>query len=60
MTGFKSFELWNYGGILVMVLAGVLLVIQTVIFSIKRRHIREKLDEEYGQPQKYNIKGEKN
>lgn len=55
---FMSFELWFYGGILVMALAGVAFVAQAVLFAVKRAGISRKLDEEYGQPQKYNIKGE--
>lgn len=43
-----------------MALAGLLLAVQTVSFLMKRAKISRKLDEEYGQPQKYNIKGEGN
>lgn len=60
MEGFESFELWYYAGLLIMALAGMLLAVQTVIFFVKSRHICRKLDEEYGQPQKYSIKGERN
>lgn len=58
MAGFMSFELWFYGGIAVMLLACLLLVIQTIVYLVKRAHIRTKLDEEYGQPQLYNRKDE--
>lgn len=60
MTEFASYDLWFYGGICVMALAGLLLAVQTVLFLLKRAKISRKLDEEYGQPQKYNIKGEGN
>jgi len=60
MAGFESFELWYYAGILMMALAGMLLAVQTVIFFVKRRRLCRKLDEEYGLPQKYSIKGERN
>lgn len=60
MAGFESFELWYYAGILIMALAGMLLAVQTAVYFVKSRHIRQKLDEEYGQPQKYSIKGERN
>lgn len=60
MTGLASYEWWFYGGISVMILAGLLLAVQTVLFLVKRSSINRKLDEEYGQPQKYNIKGEGN
>ena len=58
MAGLASYELWFYGGIAVMVLAGLLLALQTVLFLIKRQSLGRTLDEAYGQPQKYNIKGE--
>lgn len=41
-----------------MLLACLLLVIQTIVYLVKRAHIRTKLDEEYGQPQLYNRKDE--
>lgn len=58
MTGYMSFELLFYGGIAVMLLAGVFFIIQTIVFLVNRIHISRKLDEEYGQPQKYNRKSE--
>ena len=60
MAGLASYEVWCYGGIAIMVLAGILLAVQAIVFFVKRQSISRKLDEEYGQPQKYNIKGEGN
>ncbi len=60
MAGLASYEVWFYGGIAIMVLAGILLAVQAIVFFVKRQSISRKLDEEYGQPQKYNIKGEGN
>lgn len=55
-----GFELWFYGGIAVMLFAGLLFVVQTIVYLLKRLHISRKLDEEYGQPQHYNRKDEEN
>lgn len=55
---FMSFELWFYAGILIMILAGLAFLVQAVLFAAKRADISRRLDEEYGQPQKYNIKEE--
>lgn len=60
MAGFESFELLFGGGLLMMALAGLLLAAQTILFVAKRNSIHRKMDEEYGQPQKYNMKGEGN
>lgn len=58
MIEFMSFELLFYGGIAVMLLAGLFFTVQTIVFLMKRMQISRKLDEEYGQPQKYNRKSE--
>lgn len=53
MTRFASYDLWFYGGIGLMGLAGVLFAAQTVVYVVKRAGISRQLDEEYGQPQRY-------
>ncbi len=40
-----------------MALAGLLFAAQAIFFIANRQRINKKLDEEYGQPQKYNRKG---
>lgn len=54
--GIASFELWFYGGAVAMALAGLLLAVQAILFMRKKNSISRQLDEEYGQPQKYNRK----
>lgn len=56
MMGIASFELWFYGGVVAMALAGLLLAVQAMLFIRKKNRISRQLDEEYGQPQKYNRK----
>ncbi len=53
---FASYDLWFYSGILMMGVAGILFVAQTVFYIIKKASISKKLDEEYGQPQKYHVR----
>lgn len=60
MAGLASYEVWFYGGTATMVLAGILMVVQSTVFLVKRQNISRKLDEEYGQPQKYHVKDEGN
>ncbi len=48
-----GFELLFYTGILAMALAIVLFAAGTARFLLKKRRIGRKLDEEYGDPQKY-------
>ncbi len=55
MSGLASYELWFGGGVLVMALAGLLFVAQTVLFVLKKKSIARLLDQEYGQPQKYTM-----
>ncbi len=59
MAGFEEFEWWFYGGIFIMSLAALLFTGQTVLFAVKKRTIRQKMDEEYGQPLKYHSAGNK-
>lgn len=56
MTRFAGYELWFYGGIFLMAIAGILFTVQTVVYIVKKSAIHKKLDEEYGQPQKYHMK----
>ena len=53
---FASYDLWFYGGLLLMGLAAVFFVVQAVFYFVKKAGIRKKLDEEYGQPQKYHVR----
>ena len=56
MTRFAVYDLWFYGGILMMGFSVMLFAVQAVFYIIKKAGIRKKLDEEYGQPQKYHIR----
>lgn len=56
ITRFASYDLWFYGGILMMGFAGIFFVVQAVFYITKKAGINKKLDEEYGQPQKYHMK----
>lgn len=56
MTRFASYDLWFYGGIWMMSFAGIFFAAQTVFYFVKKAGIKKKLDEEYGQPQKYHVK----
>lgn len=58
MFGLAGYELLFCGGITVMAAAGIVFAVQAVYYIIKRADIRRKLDEEYGQPQRYNRKDE--
>lgn len=53
---FSSYDLLFYGGILMMGAAGIFFVAQTIFYITKRSRIHKKLDEEYGQPQKYHMR----
>ncbi len=53
---FASYDLWFYGGIFLMGFAAVFFTVQAVFYLIKKAGINKKLDEEYGQPQKYHMK----
>lgn len=59
MGNLTSFDFYFYGGMAVMALAGLLFVAQAIFFIANRQRINKKLDEEYGQPQQYNRKGER-
>lgn len=56
MFGFASYQWLFYGGIAVMVLAGILFFVQLILFLVKKSRLERKMDEEYGQPQMYNRK----
>lgn len=56
MAGLASYELWRCGGILIIVLAVMFFAVRMLFFIIKKKSIGRRMDEEYGQPQKYNIK----
>lgn len=56
MTRFASYDLWFYGGIWMMGFAVIFFAAQTVFYLVKKAGIKKKLDEEYGQPQKYHVR----
>lgn len=56
MMQFASYDLWFYGGISLMGFAVLFFIVQAAVYIIKRAGINKKLDEEYGQPQKYHVK----
>lgn len=53
---FARYDLWFYGGILLMAASGVFFAGQAVFYIVKKARIQKQLDEEYGQPQKYHKK----
>lgn len=53
---FASYDLWFYGGIFMMGFAVLFFAVQAVVYLLKKAEINKKLDEEYGQPQKYHRK----
>ena len=56
MTRFASYDLWFYGGICMMGVAGILFAAQAVFYLVKKGKIHKELDQEYGQPQKYHVR----
>lgn len=50
MPGLSESELFLYGGIAVMALAGILTVVCCVLFSVTGRRLKKKLEQEYGKP----------
>lgn len=52
MLGLSESELFLYGGIAAMLVAGILLVLCIVIFSITGKRLKKKLEQEYGKPQR--------
>lgn len=56
ITQFASYDLWFYGGIWMMGFAGIFFAVQAVLYIVKKAAINKKLDEEYGQPQKYHVR----
>ena len=56
ITQFASYDLWFYGGILLMAAAGLFFAAQAVFYLMKKAGINKKMDAEYGQPQKYHTK----
>lgn len=57
ITQYASYDLWFYGGLLLMAIAAIFFVVQTIVYFVKKAGINKKLDEEYGQPQKYHMRG---
>ena len=50
MFGLSESELFFYGGIALMVAAGILAVLCIVIFTCTGRKLKKKLEQEYGKP----------
>lgn len=52
MSGLSESELFFYGGIAVMVAAGILAALCIVIFTGTGRRLKRTLEREYGKPQR--------
>lgn len=49
MLGLSESELLFYGGIVLMALAGILAMLNVIVFTVTGRQIRRKLQQEYGE-----------
>lgn len=54
----REAELCFYVGIVLMGAAVLGAVLQTVLFAIKRKKINRRMDQEYGNPRRYNRQDE--
>ena len=54
MTGLAGYEKLFYGGIALMAAAAVFLAIFLIIYFYRGAKLRKMLDEEYGDPVRYN------
>lgn len=54
----RETELCFYGGIACMVIAGLGAVLQTILFIVKRKRNNRRMDQEYGNPRRYNRQDE--
>lgn len=52
MFGLSESELFFYGGIAVMAVAGILMALCAVLFVCTGRRLRKKLEQEYGKPRR--------
>lgn len=49
----ESYEMLFYGGIFLIAAAACFLVLYLVIYAVRGKGLKRKLDEEYGDPQHY-------
>jgi heme/copper-type cytochrome/quinol oxidase subunit 2 len=57
MYGLSESEIIFYIGILIMAFVVVMAIIFTVVFLIKGRKLKNRLEQEYGIPEEYNLQG---